>query len=127
MHSSLPTLLPLRPRICWYSLPATSLAASETLSPSPDLGAAGVQHLTFSLTHHHSFYCPEPQGLNSSALISQLRLNAEENEASSGREVLCDPSGRRWVPNKQGQPYYRVCIYLHEDELLSSSSRTIGS
>lgn len=67
------------------------------------------------------YYYPEPRGLNSSALISQLRFMTEEKEASTAREVLCDPSGRRWVPNKQGQPYYHVCIYLHEDELFSSS------
>ena len=121
---------PLSSLTGWCSIATTRtyfscLGDSGLAHRSPSPGTAGASYGTLSLTDHRSNYYPEPRGLNSSALISQLRFMTEEKEASAAREVLCDPSGRRWVPNKQGQPYYHVCIYLHEDELFSSSSHTV--
>ena len=53
--------------------------------------------------------------------MSQLYFVTEENEASTAREVLGDLSGGSCVPSQQGQPYFHVCIHLHEDELLPAS------
>lgn len=56
----------------------------------------------------------EPKNLASSDLMSQLHFITEG-------EILGNLSGGPWVLGKQGQPYFHVCIHLHEDEPLSGS------
>ena len=53
--------------------------------------------------------------------MSQLHFITEENEASTDGDILGNLSGGPWVLRKLGQPYFHVCIHLHEEELLPGS------
>lgn len=62
---------------CWCSIITTRTYFSclrdfGLTHRSPRPATAGVPYCTVSLTHRRSNYSPEPRGLNSSALISQL-------------------------------------------------------